>query len=265
MKKFVFFLALSASVCTISLWAEKSIELSASSLEVEIGASLELSCRVDDGGKGFPQFKWSSTSGSVTETDVAGEVDFHAPLHSGTAVISVDVAINGENTTKTIEVAILPEGALKKTADILITVDTNTLENVWVNDSYPSESFKGPLSIKGTFRYDPDSELAFAGGNWPLYDMFDDGTHGDREANDGIWSILMKFEKTDAKVYFALDDINTYRVQYESGLAWAIKMAWIELDDFPDDHTEVAFIPDRDKIVSWTAEMAEEGGIYEAR
>lgn len=265
MKKFVFFLAFCASVCTMALSSETIIDLSAVSLEVETGGTLPVSCRVSDGKSGFPSFAWSATGGDFEMTEVAGEVNYIAPSQSGTSVISVEVTINGKKETRDLEISILPEGALKKTADILITVDTGTLENVWVNSSHTSESFKAPLSIKGTFRYDAETGLAFAGGSWPTYPMYDDGTHGDVTAGDGIWTILMKFEKTDSKVYFAFDDANEYRVEYESGLAWAVKMAWIELDEYPDDHSNPAFIPDKDKTVSWTAAMAEEGGIYSER
>lgn len=265
MKKLIFFLALYASVCIVQLSAETVIILLSDSLEIEVGKTLELSCRVSAGNKGFPAFQWSVSEGRIAKTAVAGEVNFIAPVDSGTVSISVDISINGKNETHSLEITILPAGALKKTADILVTVDTNTLNDVWVNAAHISESFKGPLSIKGTFRYDCDSELAFAGGSWPTYPMYDDGTHGDITADDGIWSILMKFEKTDSIVYFALDDANTYRVEYESGLAWTVKMAWIELDDYPDDHSNPAFIPDMDKVVSWTAAKAEKGGIHEER
>lgn len=264
MKKFVFFLLFSATVCTAALSA-LSIDLTSEFIEVEAGKTLDISSRVSDDGKGFPSFQWSTTSGEIIETDVQGEVVFVAPDKSGISVISVNISLNGIKETREIEINVLPQGALKKTADILITVDSNTLEEVWVNSTHTSESFKGPLSIKGTFRYDADSQLAFAGGSWPTYPMYDDGTHGDVKAGDGIWSILMKFEKTDSKVYFALDDANEYRVEYESGLAWTVKMAWIELDDYPDDHSNPAFIPDMDKTVSWTAAKAEEGGIYDER
>lgn len=265
MEKFIFFLIFSATVCTGVVTAEATIDLSSEKLEVEVGGDLELSCRVSNGKKGFPQFFWSSTSGEIKKTSVNGEVNFIAPMESGTALVSVDVIIDGQKESRSLNIVILPEGALKTTADILITVDTTILHDIWVNASHPSESFKGPLSIKGTFRYDADSELAFAGGSWPTYPMYDDGTHGDINADDGIWSILMKFEKTDSLVYFALDDANEYRVEYESGLAWTVKMAWIELDDFPDDHSNPAFIPDKDKVVSWTVEKALEGGLYEER
>ena len=265
MKKLIFFLIICASGCIGSLSANTDIELSSSSMELEVGKSLALSCRVSDGNSGFPAFTWRTDTGEIIKTKVAGEVVFKAPMMSGSAKITVDININGKTLSRELVIDILPEGALKKTADILITVDTNTLTEVWVNSIHPSEDFLGPLSIKGTFRYDADSQLAFAGGSWPTYPMYDDGTHGDITADDGIWSILMKFEKTDSMVYFALDDANQYRVEYESGLAWTVKMAWIELDDYPDDHSNPAFIPDMDKTVSWTAAKAEEGGIYNER
>ncbi|MBN2656577.1 MAG: hypothetical protein JXR86_05915 [Spirochaetales bacterium] len=256
---------MSASVCIVDLSAETSVDLTSPTLEVEVGKSIPLSCRVDAGRSGFPLFTWNASRGDILKSTVEGEVDFLAPEQSGPVSITVDVMINGEGISRQIDLNVLPAGALKKTADILITVDTETLKNVWLNSTHQSENFKAPLSIKGTFRYDPDSELAFAGGSWPTYPMYDDGTHGDVTAGDGIWSILMKFEKTDSKVYFAFDDGNSYRVEYESGLAWTVKMAWIELDEYPDDHSNPAFTPDRDKTVSWTASMAMEGGIYNER
>lgn len=265
MKKFVFFLLLSATVCTAWLSAEMQVSLSSSSSEIEVGGTLHISCRASEGKSGFPDFDWKNSDGEIQKSSVAGEVDFIAPNTEGPVEISVTVNLNGNTETRKMEIQVLPEGSLKKTADILITVDTSTLENVWVNSTHPSENFKAPLSIKGTFRYDSETQLAFAGGSWPTYPMYDDGTHGDAVADDGIWSILMKFEKTDSKVYFAFDDANTYRVEYESGLAWAMKMAWIDLDEYPDDHSNPAFIPDKDKKVSWTAAMAEEGGMYNER
>lgn len=265
MKKLIFFLLLSATVCTSTLFSETLIDLRGKSLEVEVGGVIPLSCRVSDGKSGFPVFSWESGRGEIVATDVAGEVDYRAPGTAGPDKVTVTVKINGKEEKRVLDLTVLPAGALKKTADILITVDTGTLSGVWVNPSHTSEAFKAPLSIKGTFRYDPDSELAFAGGSWPTYPMYDDGTHGDVTAGDGIWSILMKFEKTDSKVYFAFDDANTYRVEYESGLAWSLKMAWIDLDEFPDDHSNPAFVPDKDKTVSWTAAMAEKGGIHNER
>jgi len=233
--------------------------------EVEVGGTVALSCMVKKGKAGFPEFTWRANDGEIRKSSVEGEVDFIAPLTSGTVTLFVEVEIDGSRGSRQLELTVLPEGSLKKTADVLITVDTATLNNVWVNASHSNESFTPPLSIKGTFRYDSDSGLAFAGGSWPTYPMYDDGTHGDVTAGDGIWSILMKFEKTDSKVYFAFDDANPYRVEYESGLAWTVKMAWIELDEYPDDHSNPAFTPDKDQVVSWTAAMAEEGGIYHER
>ena len=100
MKKFIFFLLFSASVCIVLIQAETTINLFSDSLEVEAGGTLELSCRVSDGIKGFPQFKWNTSIGEILETDVAGEVDYVAPDKSGNASISVEIAINGKNETR---------------------------------------------------------------------------------------------------------------------------------------------------------------------
>lgn len=92
--------------------------------------------------------------------------------------------------------------------------------------------------------------------------MYDDGTHGDKVAGDGVYSTLMIFDKSNSKVYFAFDDNNPYRVQWESAITERLKLAWIVLDEFPDDNSNPAFIPDKDKVLKWDKEMAEKGRIY---
>jgi hypothetical protein len=239
------------------------VKLKSSSDSVEAGQRLELSCKVNLPKRIIPEFEWSVSSGEIIQTQIEGEVDFIAPGGSGEVTVNVTVT-DGENTvTKSKTIEILEVGALKRTAEILIEVDTNTLTGIWVNEEHPEENFIPPLLIKGTFTYNTETLEAVSGGNWPNYEMYDDGTHGDRVAGDGIYSILMIFEKSDSKVYFAFDDGNPYRVQWESGIMERMKLAWIELDDYPDDNSNPAFVPDKDKVVRWDEEMAEKGKIYE--
>ena len=102
--------------------------------------------------------------------------------------------------------------------------------------------------------------------NWlvsVLHKMCNDGAHSGSASGDGVYSILMIFEKSDSKVYFAFDGGNPYRVQWESAITERLKLAWIVLDEFPDDNSNPAFIPDKDKVLKWDKEMAEKGRIYE--
>jgi hypothetical protein len=242
---------------------ENSVSLTVNRTAVEVGQSVELSVRVATPEGEEPDITWSTSGGEISLLPVIGEADLLAPAEPGPVTVTAQVALLSETVTREVTIEVLPEGALKRTADVLIAVDTNTLRDVWVNEDYPAENFTPPLKVKGTFRFNPETAEASAGGSWPSYVMYDDGTHGDLVANDGVWSLLMRFEKTDAKVHFAFDDASPYRVTFESGVTWRMKTAWIDLDEFPDDNSDPAFIPDGDKTVAWTADMAEEGGIYD--
>jgi len=242
-------------------------ELSAPALEVETGGTLPLSFRVSMPG-GPPIVTWSSDSGVLVPTAVDNEVDFVAPATPGRVVVRAVASAGGKSLESELSISVLPAGALKKTVEVIVEVDTSTLKNVWVDAAHPAESFVPPLRIKGTFTLDIDSGEASAGGSWPVYDMFDDGTHGDRVAGDGVWTERFVFKRTSAKVYFAFDDGNAYRVGFESGLAWRFKLAWRGVDEAEagevSDANNLFFVPDRDQVVAWTAETAAKSGMYAA-
>ncbi len=246
---------------TSNLFAQEEFFIKADMDSIEINQKTHISLRVI-GGDYFPQISWSCSSGKILLTSVQGEIKFIAPNQAGIIKIDANIKLGDDQFNEIININVLKEGSLKKTADVLMVVDTNTLKNVWVDESHPSESFTPPLKIKGTFRMDTKSGKAFVGGSWPSYLMYDDGTHGDKIAGDGLWSLLMQFERADAGVYVAFDDSSTYRVEYESGLAWRMKMAFIELDEYEDEHSNVKFVPDSDKEIFWSQEMADKGGIY---
>lgn len=231
--------------------------------KLEVNQTEPISLRTISNKDMFPDVTWTVSGGAISESRVVGEVDFTAPATEGIVTLEAKVKLGDEVVSKKEEINVLKEGALKTTADILIEVDTASLVGVYVDEEHPQESFTPPLMVKGTFRYDPESGLAFAGGSWPSYEMFDDGTHGDKVADDGIWSINMEFEKSDASVYIAFDDASEYRIEFESGITWKMKMAFIDLDEYPDDHSNVKFVPDGDKTIKWTKEMAVQGGLYE--
>jgi hypothetical protein len=260
-------LALAVLTVLVSCGTEKGpakpeLVLTVSREVIEVNQGVALSCSVHTPEGELPAFQWQADGGTISTTAVAGEIDWLAPDTPGVYTLSVKVHLDSGEQTLSKKVEVLTRDALKRTAEIIFEVDTSTLKNVWVNADHPSESFTPPLFIKGTFRYDPETEEAFAGGSWPCYDMRDDGKNGDRVADDGIWSIRLNFEKTDAKVYFAFDDNSFYRVEFESGVTWRMKIAWIELDEYPDDNFNPAFVPDGDKIIRWTREMAAEGKLW---
>ena len=240
-----------------------SLELRSDVLEVEVTKTLHLSALVSLTRGKNASFEWKADGGTIEKSTVAGEVDFVAPQTPGKVNVTVTASAPGlKSINQSISIDVLAAGALDTVVPVVVEVDTNTLKGVWVNASHTQENFKGPLRIKGTFRYDPATGDAFAGGSWPTYDMRDDGKDGDRVSGDGIWTIRFNFERSDSKVYFAFDDANEFRVEFESGVAWRLKMAWIDLDEFKDDFSNPAFIPSNPQVLSWTKAMADSGKIY---
>jgi hypothetical protein len=239
--------------------------IEAASAEVETGGRTALSLRLAMPG-GAPAIEWSASAGSILPTAVDNEVDYLAPAEPGEVVVRARSSAGGRTLEAEIALAVKPAGALKKTAEVLVEVDASTLEGVWVDAAHPSESFAPPLRIKGTFALDVDTGEATAGGSWPVYDMYDDGTHGDRAAGDGVWTERFVFRKTSSKVYFAFDDAGSYRVGFESGLAWRLKLAWRGVDEAGagevSDANNLFFVPDHDQVVAWTAAMAAKSGMY---
>jgi hypothetical protein len=240
--------------------------IEAASVEVETGGQVALSLRLDMPG-GPPSIEWSASVGSIRPTAVDNEVDFVAPGEPGEAIVRARASAGGGKLEAEVAIKVKPVGALKKTAEVIVEVDGRTLRGVWVDAEHPAEDFTPPLKIKGTFNLDVDTGEATAGGSWPVYDMYDDGTRGDRVAGDGIWTERFVFRKTSSKVYFAFDDASAYRVGFESGLAWRFKLAWRGVDEAGagevSDANNLFFVPDRDQVVAWTAAMAASSGMYE--
>lgn len=224
---------------------------------VEVGGETLVNCYVTAEDGRLLEYNWQTSAGRIKESDTMGNVVYSAPRKPGNYIIAVQVSdgVNKASLTKEIEVA--PVGESSPYSKVLITVDTNTLKGVYVDETHPDESFVSPLSIKGELTYDESTGEAAVGGSWPTNRMYDDGTHGDKRAKDGIWSIEMTFEKSDQKVHFAFDDGNEYRVGFESGLTKKLKDAWIFLDDYPMDNTNPAFQPNKDRMeVSWNKDFA---------
>jgi hypothetical protein len=258
-------LAAALASCSSLSPAKTFAQLTAAGTELETGGETALSLRLSMPG-GPPVVEWSASAGAIRPTAVDNEVDFVAPATPGDVVVRARAAAGGKTLDAEILLRVRPLGALKKTVEVIVEVDCRTLKGVWVDAAHASESFSPPLKIKGTFGLDVDTGEASAGGSWPVYDMYDDGTHGDRVAGDGIWTERFVFKKTSAKVYFAFDDAGAYRVGFESGLAWRLKLAWRGVDEAGagevSDANNLFFVPDRDQVVAWTAGMAAKSGMY---
>jgi len=260
----IIILLLIVSCQTKVSFVPQGLELDLHGGKVEAGGRLPLSVYLSIPDAMEPiSLEWSIDRGEILKTRVENEVIFVAPPSEGDITIQVKAQSGDQVLESSGVISVLSDGALKTTVDIKIEVDTHTLTGVFVDKEAPSESFTPPLSIKGTFHYNPAEGTATAGGNWQNFQMYDDGTHGDATADDGIWTLAMEFEKSSEKVYFAFDEGSQYRVQWESGLAWRLKSAWIGLDDFPNDNSNPAFMPDQDRVLRWTADMAETARIYQ--
>jgi hypothetical protein len=257
--------ALLLGSCASLSSSKPSVELIAGSGAVEVGQVVSLSLRLSMPG-GPPRIAWSASSGTIVPTAVDNEVDFRAPSEPGEATIVARATSGGRTLAAEAKLRVLPAGGLKKTAEVIVEVDCNSLRKVWVDESHPAEDFSPPLKIKGTFSLDTDTGEAQSGGSWQLYAMRDDGRLGDRAAGDGIWTMRFVLPKSGAKVYFAFDDSGEYRKGFESGLAWRLKLAWRGVDEAGSgevsDSNNLFFVPDRDQVVAWTAEMASRSSLY---
>ncbi len=264
--KAILIAALALAGCASLAPAKDSASISSPGSSVEVGKELPLSLRLSL-SRGLPSIRWSASAGTLLPTLVDNEVDFRAPDEPGDVTIDATATLGGRAISAQAILKVLPAGALKKTVEVIVEVDCKTLRKVWVDDSHPAEDFSPPLKIKGTFSLDADSGEASAGGSWPTYDMYDDGTHGDRVKGDGIWAERFVFPRTSSKVYFAFDDANAYRVGFESGLAWRFKLAWRGVDEAGagevSDANNLFFVPDRDQTVAWTADLAAKSGMHE--
>ncbi|HBD92590.1 MAG: hypothetical protein A2015_05790 [Spirochaetes bacterium GWF1_31_7] len=223
---------------------------------IEVGQQARLVCYAENGSSQKLVYTYKSAGGKCKESDIKGIALFSAGKKTGTFELTVEVSDGTSKVFKTISYEIVPPGESSPWAEILFTVDTNTLQGVYVDSSHPAENFTGPLKIKGELTLDEGSGEAQAGGSWPTYLMYDDGSRGDKKAGDGVWSILMKFEKSDRKVHYAFDDGSEYRVGFESGITKTMKDNWTIMDEFPSDNTNPAFVPDRNKEVAWNIEFA---------
>jgi len=152
---------------------------------------------------------------------------------------------------------------------ILISFDSSTLPE-----------FEPPLALRGNFSYAPGYRWAIREAksyyaNIPVA-MYDDGTHGDAKAGDGVYSIEMFMRKNSGKLRFVVYD-GSFFTGYWNRLhpeyfrnKWCIQLskAWGEMLGWVDEDGEISGIPlDRDLELRWdrkTFQQAlKEGRIYQ--
>ncbi|NJL30339.1 MAG: hypothetical protein HC898_01180 [Phycisphaerales bacterium] len=139
----------------------------------------------------------------------------------------------------------------KETVLILFEFDTNPWKDIYSPTTGKAIGFTPPLSLKSHYWA------------WEQFELYDDGTHGDRIANDGVHSLLMKMPRDNKKWQLAIDDTGTARTAHESELAHLLKSAAAEAGIGFEGH--FAILPDSSKVVGMTAkhfqEMIESGEI----
>ncbi len=146
-------------------------------------------------------------------------------------------------------------------------------------DSGILPEFEPPLAIRGNFSYAPRYRWAIkeAKGyyaNIPVQ-MYDDGTHGDAKAGDGVYSIEMFMRKNSGTLRYVIYD-GSFFTGYWNWLhpeyfrnKWCVQLtrAWGEMLGRVDDDGEISGIPlERDLELKWDRKMFEralgEGRIY---
>jgi hypothetical protein len=149
---------------------------------------------------------------------------------------------------------------------VLVTVDSKTLRD-----------FTAPLVVRGNFNYAPqyDWGIIEAKGyyaNIPVL-LYDDGSHGDAKAGDGVWSLAMNVRKNSGRIWFELWD-GRYLIGYWNHLhpEWfrsknclEVSSAWGKLLNGPEGGLN-GIPTDKDIELNWTKasmdEAVQKGYLY---
>jgi len=75
---------------------------------------------------------------------------------------------------------------------ILFQLEAPSARTVTLSGSFPDNQWSGTASASGEFNENIDR-------------MYDDGTHGDKKANDGIWSLVKPLEPGRYQYKFVID------------------------------------------------------------
>jgi len=136
---------------------------------------------------------------------------------------------------------------------IHIEVDANTLRN-----------FEPPLCLGANFSYAPQYQWAIIE-TWHMYHdvpirLYDDGTHGDANAGDGIYSIDLYFRRNAGKAWFFVQDgrflreywIHIDRPSHRNPELDHLTRVWASLSGLANqDSTALAFDTTRSLTLKW--------------
>ncbi len=141
---------------------------------------------------------------------------------------------------------------------VTITVDSRTLR-----------SFEPPLVVRGNFNYAPryqwgvvESKGYYA--NVPV-ELYDDGSHGDKRAGDGIWSLDMYMRSGSGQLWFQLWDgryqsgywNNLHPQWFRNASCMEVSKAWGQLLNGPDGGINGIAL-DGDVELNWTRQSMEQ-------
>ena len=154
---------------------------------------------------------------------------------------------------------VLANRFLENMVRVAISIDSRTLFE-----------FKPPLCIRGNFTYAPQYEWANLETKNYYADipvaLYDDGTHGDLKAGDGVWSIEMFLRRNSGKLRFIVRDgrfvssyWNTLHPEYFNN-PWCVQLtkAWGEMLGYVDKDGEIQGIPlDKDFDLRWDMKSLE--------
>jgi lysophospholipase L1-like esterase len=179
------------------------------------------------------------------------------------------------------EISKVAHPADKPTGEIPANTFLDNMIRVLISfDSGTLPEFEPPLAVQGNFSYAPRYGWAIkeAKGyyaNIPVA-MYDNGTHGDAKAGDGVYSIEMFMRKNSGTLRFVVYDggfftgyWNWLHSEYFRN-KWCSQLskAWGEMLGYVDEDGEISGIPlDRDLELRWdrkTFQQAlKEGRIYQ--
>ena len=180
------------------------------------------------------------------------------------------------------ELTPVPSPAGRPYGGVPVTTFLDNLVKVHLSvDSRTLSAFQPPLCVRGNFSYAPqyqwgiiESKGYYANIPVPLYD---DGTHGDLQAGDGVWSLDMYLRKNSGALRFVVYDgpfltgyWNSLHPEYfrnpdclELTRAWGALLGEEHLDK---DGEIVGITLERDQELNWDRKLYEkalkEGKIY---
>lgn len=104
---------------------------------------------------------------------------------------------------------------------------------VFINvDSKTIRKFTSPLCIRGNFAYAPQYYWGLLETKGYYADipvqLYDDGTHGDRQAADGVYSIEMYFRKNCGEMNFFIQDGNWLQNYWKNWIKGAFRNPYID-------------------------------------